>query len=143
MAFEYQSLASIGAVESLPQRGSVSASLDSLTTPELAALRLSAQVMAHRADLAGAQAARIFFESLEAAVMAEEAGRGQTRPRAASSAHGSGVAGLLSLPASRSDRALITDSLAQLASNDRLPPAIRQLCRRLEIGVRTPFEAQA
>ena len=123
--------------------GIISASFDSLTAAELASLRLSAQVMAHKADLANSQAARLFFESLEAAVMAEEAGRAQSSVPRYRPADDASMAGLLSLATNRSDRTVIAEYLGLLAANDRLPHAVRLFCRRLEQAVWTPREAQA
>jgi hypothetical protein len=122
-------------VERRLETGPVAASLDSLTVGELAALRLSAQVMAHKADLGGSQSARLFFESLESAVMAEQAGRSQSESGKAVDASSASVGNLLRLPASQSDRDVITDSLELLAANERLAPAVRLFCRRLSTGV--------
>ena len=116
------------------EAGPTAASLDSLSVAELAALRLSAQVMAHKADLGGSQSARLFFESLESAVMAEQAGRSYADGAAAAAA-GATAGNLLRLPASQSDRDVITDSLELLAANERLAPAVRLFCRRLSTGV--------
>lgn len=115
------------------ETGPVAVSLDSLTLGELAALRLSAQVMAHRADLGSSQTARLFFESLESAVMAEQAGRSHPEGAAAAAA-GATAGNLLRLPASQSDRDVITESLELLAANEGLAPAVRLFCRRLSQG---------
>ena len=116
------------------ESGPVAASLDGLTLGELASLRLSAQVMAHKADLGGSPTARLFFESLESAVMAEQAGRSHADGAAAAAA-GATAENLLRLPASQSDRDVITESLELLAANERLAPAVRLFCRRLSTGV--------
>lgn len=118
-----------GRVESR-SAGQQPAAVDGLTADELAALRLSAQVMAHKADLADRHAVRLFFESLESAVMAELAGRSQaggidaeSDPREAAVLTGPGLAA--------TDGALIAEYLELLAANDRLPAAVRLFCRRL------------
>lgn len=119
------------------------ASLDNLTTAELAALRLSAQVMAHKAELANSQVARLFFESLEAAAMAEEAGRSQSTPRRADHSEDANVTGLLRLSANHADRSVVSEYLGVLAANDRLPSAVRLVFRRLELVIGVPHEAHS
>lgn len=100
--------------------------LDGLPADDLAALRLSAQVMAHRAALAGLPRVEMFFERLEAEVDAEAAARAQLGRRAQVGINPWQVGGL-----SNADQATIADYLELLADNAALPATLRDLVRRL------------
>jgi hypothetical protein len=113
--------------------------LTDLSASDLTDLRLAAQIMAHRAALADRPRVAMYFESLEAAVMAEQAARGQARQAdvgldgAAISDESAGSARLLDGAMGTEDRRLIAEYLGLLADNGRLPPAIRKLCRSLMV----------
>lgn len=100
--------------------------LDGLSADDLAALRLSAQVMAHRAALAGLPRVEMFFERLEAEAEAEAAARSQRGGRPDSGANPWRVGGL-----SNTDQATIADYLELLANNTALPATLRDLARHL------------
>ena len=108
------------------------ASLAQLTPTELAALRLAAQVMSHRALLAGTPSAALYFDSLATAVDGEQAARSQL-----GESDGAHVAPLL-LDGARGadDRRIIGEYLALLATNERLPEQVREVCRALEAPFR-------
>ena len=123
------------------------ASLSELTPAELAALRLAAQVMSHRALLAGTPAAALYFDSLATAVDGEQAARAQTPqrggPEAASDIRrdADGVAPavtplLIESGRGDEDRRVIGEYLALLATNERLPAAVRDVCHALEASFR-------
>lgn len=116
------------------------ASLTALTTDELTALRLAAQVMSHRALLAGTSAAALYFDSLATAVDAEEAARAQAGngARASVTRGAEAIAAPLLLQGARGedDRRVVGDYLALLADNERLPAGVRDVCRALEIPFR-------
>jgi hypothetical protein len=101
-------------------------SLSDLSTEDLAALRLSSQVLAHKAALAGLPRVEMFFETIGAEVEAERAARGQRGRRAAATADPWQTA-----PLAAADRAAIATYLELLAANDRLSPAVRRLARGL------------
>ena len=100
--------------------------LDGLSADDLAALRLSAQVMAHRAALAGLPRVEMFFERLEAEAEAEAAARSQLGARADRAANPWLAGGL-----SGTDHATIAEYLELLANNTALPQTLRDLVRRL------------
>ena len=104
----------------------VALGLEGLTAEDLAALRLSAQVMAHRAALAGLPRVAMFFERLEAEADAEAAARGQRGARSSSDLNPWRVAGMTA-----ADRAAIVDHAELLAANPGLPPAVREYARQL------------
>lgn len=114
------------------ERPAAAASLSDLTPPDLVSLRLAAQVMSHRALLAGTPAAALYFDSLATAVDGEQAARSQLGAGDASP-----VAPLL-LDGARGtdDRRVIGEYLALLATNDRLPASVRKVCRELEASFR-------
>lgn len=118
-------------VERRPDAERPSAAVDELTAAELAALRLSAQVMAHKADLANRHAVRLFFESLEGAVLAELAGRSQAPTAPDVPAAQAAPAVLFSTALGDGDSRLIAEYLELLANNGRLPAAVRLFCRQL------------
>lgn len=122
-------------VERRPDAERPSAAVDELTAADLAALRLSAQVMAHRADLADRHAVRLFFDSLESAVLAELAGRSQAPDASDVAAGRTAPALLFSATLGDGDSRLIGEYLELLAANDRLPAAVRLFCRRLGNGM--------
>lgn len=98
----------------------VESGLDGLSVAELDALRLSSQVLAHKAALAGLPRVEMFFTSIEAEVAAEGAARGQ-RGR-----HG-GEAGdpWRTAPLTPTDRAAIAAYLELVRDNEGLSPAVR------------------
>ena len=96
-----------------------------LTPEELGALRLAAQVMAHRAQLAGRPQVGLYFDSLESAVMAEQASRNQV-----------GSPELSATPAmvamiGADDRRLIGEYLDLLVANKGLSNGVRRFCAGL------------
>ena len=107
-------------------------SLSALTPADLASLRLAAQVMSHRALLAGTPAAALYFDSLATAVDGEQAARSQL-----GAGDGARVAPLL-IDGARGtdDRRVIREYLAVLAANERLPASVREICRALEASFR-------
>jgi hypothetical protein len=100
--------------------------LDRLSADDLAALRLSAQVMAHRAALAGLPRVEMFFERLQAEADAETAARAQLGSRAAGGTNPWLVGGL-----SSTDQQAVADYLGLLADNTALPATLRDLVRHL------------
>ena len=100
--------------------------LERLSADDLAALRLSAQVMAHRAALARLPRVEMFFEQLQAEADAEAAARAQLGGRAHAGTNPWQVGGFNS-----SDQATIADYLELLADNAALPTTLRDLVRRL------------
>ena len=104
----------------------VALDLAPLSVDDLAALRLSAQVMAHRAALAGMPRVAMFFERLEAEADAELAARGQRGPRSSSGSTPWRVAGLTG-----ADRNAIAEYATLLADNMGLSAAVRDYARRL------------
>jgi hypothetical protein len=108
--------------------------LADLSAEDLAALRLGAQVMAHRAALAGLPRVAHYFERIEAETIAEQAATGQ---RGHGSAEGS-MADVWVVPivgdsamVSEGDRREIGEYLQLLAANEALPPSVRAWCRGL------------
>jgi hypothetical protein len=99
------------------------AELVDLTQDDLVALRLAAQVMAHRAQLAGRPRVGLYFDSLESAVMAEQAARGQEGDRLVS-------ASPLVVPGPE-DRRVIGEYLGLLVANPGLSDSVRRVCRAL------------
>jgi hypothetical protein len=95
---------------------------DGLSDAELAALRLSSQVLAHRAALAGLPRVEMFFARLEAEADAEAAARGQIGERG-----GAAVDPWEAAPLTSADRAAIVAFLELLAGNEGLPPAVRRV----------------
>jgi len=105
--------------------GSGPIALGRLTHPELAAIELSAQVMAHRAGLAARPLVARYFEVVRTAAGAEREVRGQP----GSSAPGAVV--LLPADASPEDRRGVLESLDLLIANEGLPAAVRAVFRQL------------
>ena len=104
----------------------VALGLDALSVEDLAALRLSAQVMAHRVGLAGLPRVELFFERLEAEADAEAAARGQRGTRSAGGSNPWHAAGLTD-----GDRSAIREHIGLLAGNAGLPPQVRDYAQRL------------
>ncbi len=122
-------------------RSTATPSLSQLTPAELASLRLAAQVMSHRALLAGAPAAALYFDSLATAIDGEQAARAQSAPSnadAAGGTRGMAVVAPLLLDTARGDddRRVIGEHLAMLAANERLPAPVRDVCRSLQATFR-------
>ena len=99
--------------------------LATLTVEDLAALRLAAQVMGHRAHLAGRPQVGLYFDGLESAVMAEQAARAQV-----GSIKVSTTAAMVAVPGA-DDRRLIGEYLELLVLNDGLSENVRRLCAGL------------
>ena len=103
-----------------------------LSADDLSALRLAAQVMAHRAVVAGRPAVVLYFDSLESSLLAEAAARAQSDgPR-----HGDAttIVSTIDTAVSIDDRLLIRQYLALLAANDRLPTDVRRVFEVLRQG---------
>ncbi|HYI23403.1 MAG TPA: hypothetical protein VEX62_12315 [Candidatus Limnocylindrales bacterium] len=111
--------------------------LASLTVDELAALRLAAQVMGHRAHLAGSPQVGLYFESLEAAVMAEQAGRAQQlSAHNTSPGHHTSIGPTVLTPmVGSAEVQTAIEYLRLLTANDGLAPAIRQYCLQLQRAI--------
>lgn len=120
------------------------ADLTTLTVDDLAALRLAAQVMAHRAQLAGRPQVGLYFESLESGVMAEQAARSQIpRPSneaMAGSTPGAGIA-LFAPISGTPDVQLANEYLELLSSNVGLSPAVRAYCLQLQRTIAQGMDA--
>ena len=104
----------------------VALDLEALSVDDVAALRLSAQVMAHRAALAGMPRVAMFFERLQAEADAEAAGRGQRGARSSTGSNPWRAAGLTD-----GDRTAIVEYAALLAGNSALSTTVRDYARRL------------
>jgi hypothetical protein len=104
----------------------VAATLDGLSPADLEALRLSSQVLAHKAAMAGLPRVGMFFSAVESEVVAEAAARGQRGRRAEQTADPWRTAALTPV-----DRAAIAAYLELLANNDGLSPAVRDYAARL------------
>jgi hypothetical protein len=100
--------------------------LSALSSDDLAALRLAAQVMAHRAQLADKPRVAMFFDRIEAEVIAELAARGQRGHRTSSVSNPWRGAGL-----TEADRAAIAESVEMLAGNGGLSARVRAFARNL------------
>lgn len=100
--------------------------LEGLSDPELDALRLSSQVLAHKAALAGLPRVEMFFTTIEAEVAAEGAARGQRGRRGEE-----GVDPWRIAPLTVGDRAAIVAYLELLDGNEGLSPAVRGVARDL------------
>ena len=101
-----------------------------LAIDELAALRLAAQVMGHRAHLAGRPQVGLYFDGLESAVMAEQAARAQVGKVKVSTS-----AAMVAVPAA-DDRRLIGEYLELLVENEGLSANVRRLCAGLARATR-------
>lgn len=122
------------------ERSASAASLSDLTPTDLASLRLAAQVMSHRALLAGTPGAALYFDSLATAVDGEQAARAQGGGgggRARGDDTGTTVAPLLLAGSGGDDdRRVIGEYLAVLADNEQLPRSVREVTRALEAELR-------
>jgi len=100
--------------------------LTALADADLVALRLAAQVLAHKAELADRARVAAYFESLERSVLAELASRTRRvrtlteRPLVT-----------LDSAADAEDRRLAAEYLGLLVANERLSPQVREICRAL------------
>ncbi len=100
--------------------------LADLTDADLVGLRLAAQVLGHKAELAGRARVAAFFGDLELAAQSELASRAtgirvvtrDGRPT-------------LDDAADQGDEQLVEEYLALLAGNERLSPELRALCAAL------------
>jgi hypothetical protein len=93
-----------------------------LSEPDLQALRLGAEVMGHKARAENRPLVADYFRRLEDTLRARIAG--------GDSADGGPLPGV-DPSADTADRALIADYLGLLATNERLSPAVRDVCRQL------------
>jgi hypothetical protein len=100
--------------------------LTALADADLVALRLGAQVLAHKAELAARARVAAYFELLEKSALAELASRARgirtvtERPQPT-----------LAPVADAEDRRLTAEYLGLLVANERLSPELRDLCRAL------------
>lgn len=100
--------------------------LTALADADLIALRLGAQVLAHKAELADRTVVAAYFGLLERSALAELASRTRgmrtvaERPQIA-----------LSDQADAEDRRLTAEYLGLLVANEHLSPQLRDLCRAL------------
>ena len=101
-------------------------SLESLAAADLEALRVSSQVLAHKAAMAGLPRVAMFFSSVESEVAAEGAARSQRGRRGAD-----GADPWQTTPLTPVDRAAIAAYLELLANNYGLSPAVREYAMRL------------
>ena len=100
--------------------------LTALADGDLVALRLGAQVLAHKAELAERVQVAAYFEALEQAVLVELASR-TPGLRAVSAPPAVGLAPA----ADAEDRRLTAEYLGLLVANERLSPQLHDLCRAL------------
>jgi hypothetical protein len=100
--------------------------LTALADADLVALRLGAQVLAHKAELADRGFVAAYFGLIERSVMAELASR--TRGMRAVTERPEVTLGDV---ADAEDRRLTAEYLGLLVANERLSPQLRDLCRVL------------
>lgn len=105
--------------------GAPALGLREMSGDDLAALRLAAQVMAHRALLGGQPRVLHYFENLDSAIVAEQAARAQPDQAPLSDT------ALLAAGTTDDDLELIGKDLDLLIGNERLSVALREGCRRL------------
>ncbi|HEY7599348.1 MAG TPA: hypothetical protein VH741_05430 [Candidatus Limnocylindrales bacterium] len=103
--------------------------LAELADADLLALRLAAQVLAHKAALVGRPLVGRWFGELERAVDFALARRG------VGLVLGQPAAPSLPADASAEDRRLVVEHLGLLAGNDRLAEALRRLCADLQATI--------
>ena len=105
--------------------GDSGVSLADMSPQDLDALRLAAQVMAHRAALADLPRVALYFERIEAETLAEQAASAQLGRRMAGPAPG--VISIIGDRAATSDgdRAVIGEYLDLLVANGGLPKSVR------------------
>lgn len=98
-----------------------------LSVADLRALRLGAEVLAHRAELDRRGHVGAYFRRLEDAIRGEIARRArpEDRPSAPPSVVEPGA------PAEPDDRRVVAEYLGFLIANERLAPAVREFCRAL------------
>lgn len=100
--------------------------LTALADADLVALRLGAQVLAHKAELEDRPRVAAYFELLEQSVLAELASR--TRGMRVETERPEVTLGDV---ADAEDRRLTAEYLGLLVANERLSPGLRDLCRAL------------
>jgi hypothetical protein len=109
--------------------------LSDLDGVDLTALRLGAQVMSHKAELAARPRVETFFKTLQWKVDEEIARRrheSDTKPLASFAALPLATADAAAqAPPSTEDRRLTAEYLDILGANDRLSPPVRQAFRTL------------
>ncbi|MEO8625366.1 MAG: hypothetical protein ABI452_01570 [Candidatus Limnocylindrales bacterium] len=104
----------------------VQANLGDLSAADLEAVRLSSQVLAHKAAMAGLPRVAMFFTSVESEAVVESAARGQRGQREEQPADPWRTA-----PLTPVDRAAIAAYLELVANNAGLSPAVRDYAARL------------
>jgi hypothetical protein len=100
--------------------------MDELTDADLEALRLSAQVMGHKAVVEEHPLVGDFFVRLEEAFRERIAARGADKRLVRPARPALDAAG------GDDDRRLVMEYLGLLAANERLSPAVRRVCRELQ-----------
>lgn len=108
--------------------------LSDLDGVDLTALRLGAQVMSHKAELAARPRVETFFKTLQWKVDEEIARRRQDierKPLASLGLLPVAAAEAAQPPATAEDRQLTAEYLDLLGSNDRLSPSVRHAFRTL------------
>lgn len=100
--------------------------LADMSRQELEALHLAAQVMAHRAALAGLPRVALYFERVEAEALAEQAASSQLGRRGmdASASRLASVFGEVAVTG-EIDRTIIREYLDLLVANGGLPKSVR------------------
>lgn len=102
--------------------------LSRLSTSDLRALRLGAEVMGHKAVRDNRPLVADYFRGLEGTLRLRISGGG--RSIGDGPAHGDGTP-VLAPSADAADRRLLAEYLDLLAQNERLTPAVRDVCRQL------------
>ncbi len=108
--------------------------LSELDAVDLHSLRLGAQVMSHKAELAERPRVEIFFKGLQLTVDEELARRRRApddKPLVSLSTLPLGVRDAAAQAALEADRRLAAEYLDLLGANDRLSPSVRQAVRTL------------
>jgi hypothetical protein len=101
--------------------------LGRLSDPDLQALRLGAEVMGHKALAENRPLVADYFRRLENTLRARIAGADS----ADDDSEDGGTLPGVDPSADTADRVLIADYLGLLATNDRLSPELRDVCRQL------------
>ena len=108
--------------------------LSDLDGVDLSALRLGAQVMGHKAELAARPRVETFFKTLQWKVDEEIARRRREpdgKPLVSLGVLPVGAVEAATVPPSEEDRRLTAEYLDLLGSNDRLSPPVREAVRSL------------
>ena len=108
--------------------------LSDLDSIDLQALRLGAQVMSHKAELAARPRGETFFKGLQLRVDEELARRKQApdhKPLISLSVLPLAIDDAAITPPTEEDRRLAAEYLELLGANDRLSATVRDACRTL------------